>query len=374
MRGTKHIWLVAIALTLILISCNQKDKVQIGVILPLTGDVATYGQDLKKGMDIAFEEDKRFIPLYQDSKSNPQDALKAMQYLRGAKKIRFFNGDATTTVSLAIAEDAQKNGDILLVPIASGDEICKKGDMIFMNCPRNEKQAVYAAKYVIERYYGKRVGVIYQQIHYGQELANCFTSELLSNGMEVVFSECVQDVRFGVRSVIAKAKKANLDVVFIPMEYEVGAYVLKQCKEQGIIADFIGTDGSYSQKFIDLAGDAAENYCFTMFPIDPNNEYYKFFVDSYHNKYNNEPNIFACYGYESVKNMMCAIKGSGVNPRDVMLFFHDSTFNSLTGILRFDSIGSADRQCCIYTIQNHQFIQKYKDYLPRISDYFHNQK
>lgn len=86
MRGTKHIWLVAIALTLILISCNQKDKVQIGVILPLTGDVATYGQDLKKGMDIAFEEDKRFIPLYQDSKSNPQDALKAMQYLRGAKK------------------------------------------------------------------------------------------------------------------------------------------------------------------------------------------------------------------------------------------------------------------------------------------------
>lgn len=373
MKETIKFIAIVTILTSFLCGCKRNDNVTIGIIVPLTGEVATYGQDLKKGMDIAFEEEENFIPLYQDSKSNPQEALKAMQYLRGAKDVWFFIGDATTTVSLTIAEDAQRNGSFLLVPIASGDEICNKGDMVFMNCPRNEKQAVYAAKYVIGQYYGKRVGVIYQQIHYGQELANCFTSELLDNEMEVVFCEGVQDVRSGLRSLIAKAKKANLDLVFMPMEYEVGASVLKQCREQSITADFIGTDGSYSQKLIDLARDAAEGYCFTMFPMDQNGEYYKNFADSYRNKYNNEPNIFACYGYESAKNLMCAIKGAGANPRDVMRFFHDNTFNSLTGTLRFDSIGSADRQCCIYTIQNHQFIQKNIIHESGIGDMIHNQ-
>lgn len=338
--------------------CNRGEKVKIGIIVPLTGDVATYGQDLKKGMDIAFEEEEHFIPLYQDSKASQSTGLNAMQYLRNVEGVNFFIGDATTTVSLTIAEDAQKNGNILLVPIASGDDIKNKGDMVFMNCPRNEKQAISAAKYVAEKYSGKRVGIIYQQIPYGIEISQKFSSELRKNNMQVVFSESVQDIRSGLRTVVSKAKKSNLDVIFIPMEYEAGALVLKQCREQGISADFIGTDGSYSQKLIDLAGDAAEGFCFTMFPINPNGEYYKCFAEKYFKKYNVEPNIFSCYGYESAKNMMYAITCAGQDPFSVKHFFSDSTFNSFTGILQFDSTGEVEREFGLVRVLNGQFVSE----------------
>ena len=337
---------------------NNKETTNIGIIIPLTGDVATYGQDLKKGMDIAFEEDNKFIPLYQDSKASQTVGLNAMQYLRNAEGVKFYIGDATTTVSLSIAEDAQKNSNILLVPIASGDDIKNKGDFIFMNCPRNEKQAISAAKYVVEKYKGKRVGAIYQQIPYGIEISKNFTSELQRNGMDVVFSESVQDIRTGLRSIITKAKTHNLDLIFIPMEYEVGALVLKQCREQGITADFIGTDGSYSHKLIELAGDAAEGYCFTMFPINTSSSYYKVFSAKYKQKYKQEPNIFSCYGYESAKNMMYAIEKAGADPVAVKQFFYDNTFKSFTNDLRFDSTGEVEREFGLVRVVNGIFVSE----------------
>lgn len=358
--------LVAIALiaglTYLLVQNKERSKssetVKIGVIIPLTGDVATYGQDLKKGMDLAFAEEEGFTPLYQDSKASKTDGLKAMQYLRSAKGVSFFIGDATTTVSLTIAEDAQKNGNILLVPIASGDDIKNKGDMIFMNCPRNEKQAISAAKYVAEKYKDKRIGVIYQQIPYGIEISKNFTAELERNSVKTVFSQSVQDVQTGLRSVIAKAKNANLDLIFIPMEYEAGALVLKQCREHGIAADFMGTDGSYSQKLIELAGDASEGFCFTMFPIDSNCDYYKDFAAKYMQKYKTEPNIFSCYGYESAKSLMYAIKTAGNNPDAVKHFFLENTFDSFTGKLTYDSTGEVERDFGVVKVINKAFVSE----------------
>lgn len=337
---------------------NNSETTKIGIIIPLTGDVATYGQDLKKGMDIAFEENKKFTPIYQDSKASQTTGLNAMQYLRNAEGVKFYIGDATTTVSLSIAEDAQKNGNILLVPIASGDDIKSKGDFVFMNCPRNEKQAISAAKYVAEKYKDKRVGVIYQQIPYGIEISKNFTSELQRKGMDVILSESVQDLRTGLRSIISKAKTQRLDIIFIPMEYEAGALVLKQCREQGITADFIGTDGSYSQKMIELAGEAAEGFCFTMFPIDTSCEYYKEFSTKFEKKFSQKPNIFSCYGYESAKNMMHAISSTGNSPIAVKSFFCDSTFNSFTGILRFDSTGEVERNFGLVRIVKGQFVSE----------------
>lgn len=233
-----------------------------------------------------------------------------------------------------------------------------RGISFFMNCPRNEKQAISAAKYVAGKYQGKRVGIIHQQIPYGIEISKNFTSELQRNGMEVVFSESVQDIRTGLRSVITKAKSQNLDVIFIPMEYEAGALVLKQCRENGISADFVGTDGSYSQKLIELAGEASEGFCFTMFPVDSSCKYYKEFVTKFVQKYKQEPNIFSCYGYESAQNLMHAVTMAGNDPVAVKEFFRDSTFNSFTGKLRFDSTGEVEREFGLVKVAKGQFVSE----------------
>lgn len=353
----KKVFLLIAMLAICLTSCKQGGT-KIGIIVPLTGQVATYGQDLKKGIDIAIEEEPDFVAVYQDSKAQANTGLNAMYQLRNAEKINFYIGDATTTVSLVIAEEAQKNGTPLLVPIASGNDIKTKGDYIFMDCPRNEKQSIAAAKFIAETLNLKKVGIIYQQISYGVELSDKFVSELAKYDIEPLFNESFQDANTGLKNIIVKAKAADPEIIFIPMEYESAALVLKQCREQGLTCNFIGTDGAYSEKLVELAGAAAEGFYFTMFPLNTNSEYYQEFESKYRAKYNSSPNVFSCYGYESAKNMITAIKNTDGTPEAVKDYFLNTEFDSFTGELRFDETGEAIRDFGIIEVVNGIFIFK----------------
>ena len=337
-------------------SCQNKQATRVGVIAPLTGHVATYGQDLKKGIDIAFEEEPDFKVFYQDSKAQAVTGLNAMRQLRKTRGINFFIGDATTTVTLLIAEEAQNNKTPLLVPIASGNDIRNKGDYVFMNCPRNEKQSIAAAKFIAENLNLKRVGIIHQQIPYGVELSEKFVEELKKYGIEPLFNESFQDAQTGLRNIIVRAREANPEIIFIPMEYESAALVLRQCKEQGLACDFIGTDGAYSEKLVELAGNAAEGFYFTMFPLNTDSEYYKEFETKFKAKYNAVPNVFSCYGYESARNMITAIKNTDGTPEAVKNYFYNNEFDSFTGKLKFDETGEAIRDFGIIKVVNSNFI------------------
>ena len=352
-------WLkLLLVLPLVFAGCKdaKQDAVKIGIIVPLTGQVATYGQDLKKGIDIAFEEEAGFQAFYQDSKAQAGAGLNAMHQLRNSQKNNFFIGDATTTVSLVIAEEAQKNKTPLLVPIASGSAIKMKGDYVFMDCPRNEKQSIAAAKFIAEKLKFKKVGIAYQQIAYGVELSGVFVNELKKYDIELMFNESFQDAKNGLKNIILKAKETKPEIIFIPMEYESAALVLKQFKEQGVSCAFIGTDGAYSEKLVELAGNAAEGFYFTMFPLNSDSDYYRIFTESFKRKYGTVPNVFSCYGYESAKNMIAAIKNSDGNPESAKNYFYSKEFDSFTGKLKYDETGEVVRDFGVIKVINGNFL------------------
>ena len=293
--------------------------------------------------------------LYQDSKGNAGAGLNAMKHLNSINKVHFFIGDATTTVTLSLGEEVNKTNSFLLVPIASGDAITSLGENIFMNCPRNEKQAVSAASYILNKFQYRKIGVIYQQFPYGVELSEKFIRELNNHGLSPLFVESFGDAK-GIKDVLLKIKNSHAEIIFIPMEYESAALVLKQAKEQGIESAFIGTDGAYSERLFELAGEAANGFYLTLFPIDTQCGYYKKFEERFKEKYNSLPNIFACYGYESAKNLIYAIKHVGTDVDAVKAFFHTSEFPSFTGALRFDEHGEVVRDFGLVKVADQKFV------------------
>lgn len=351
----KYFLLIGVLLVICLAGCNQKaDTLSIGVIAPLSGTVASYGQDLKLGIDIAAEEEGVNM-LYQDSKGNAGAGLNAMKHLHSINNINFFIGDATTTVTLSLGEEIGKTNSFLLVPIASGDAITSLGENIFMNCPRNEKQAVSAVDYILNKFKYKKIGIIYQQFPYGVELSEKFTGLLKNNGLSPLFIESFGDTK-GIKDVLLKIKNAHAEIIFIPMEYESAALVLKQAEELGIESAFIGTDGAYSERLFELAGEAAEGFYLTLFPIDTQSDYYKKFEEKFKAKYNRLPNIFSCYGYESAKNLIYALKQAGNDVEAVKTFFHTSEFPSFTGNLKFDENGEVIRNFGLVKVVDRKFV------------------
>lgn len=357
MSMKKYLYVVVALIAVCMSSCNQNaNDIKIGVIAPLSGTVASYGHDLKLGIDIAVEEEKVNV-LYQDSKGNAGAGLNAMKHLHSINNVDFFIGDATTTVTLSLGEEVNKTNSFLLVPIASGDAITSLGENIFMNCPRNEKQAVSAVNYILRKFKYSKVGVIYQQFPYGVELSEKFVGELQKNELSPLFVESFGDAK-GIKDVLLKIKNSQAEIIFIPMEYESAALVLKQARELGIESAFIGTDGAYSDRLFELAGEASNGFYLTLFPIDTQSDYYKKFEEKFKERYNKFPNIFSCYGYESTKNLIYAIKQVGNDVNAVKEFFHTSEFPSFTGSLRFDKQGEVIRNFGLVKVVDQKFVNE----------------
>jgi len=352
----KRILFFAVSL-LLLVSCKEDNQVKIGVILPLTGDVATYGTSVKEGLDIAVEEFSenskyKYKLIYQDSKAQKNPAINAVEFLSG-QGIKFFIGDATSTVTYAIGPKINSIGGLLVVPIATGDDILKTPN-VFMISPRNEKQTWKIIDFIRNENINK-VGCLFKQNEYGVNIANTFLDSISTLGIET-YSQAYQEGQNEFRSLLRKFEEREIQTIFVPGNYEETALILKQSQELAQNITFIGTDGCYSPDLIKLAGSASESFLLTMMPLKKDSELYVKFASLYKDKHGKEPDVFTCYGYETFSILFNAIENSStLDINNVVSYLENNSFNSLTNTLKFKN-READREYQIYKIENSNFV------------------
>src|SRR5689334_19889077 len=97
---------------------SNAGAVKIGIILPLSGSMAEYGQNGREGLTLAAEElakksdVKKIDILYQDTKDAPQDTVNAVRRLIDVDNVHFIIGGLTSSGVLA-AEPYAKQRDVL---------------------------------------------------------------------------------------------------------------------------------------------------------------------------------------------------------------------------------------------------------------------
>lgn len=333
---------------------KSNNKIIIGAVIPLTGEVATYGESLQKGFDLYVSQNPEIVIKYFDTKSNAKGAVNAINKLQ-SENISFALGDATSSSTLAMAPIANKNHIILFTPIATSDKLEEAGDFVFRNSPRNKKQASRAYNFLVKEKHKRNIGVVYKNSSYSTNLAKVF-KEIANNNINICDINYNGTTNF--RIVIEKLKKCHVDSVFIPDNYEDTARFLKQSKENKLNIDIVSTDGSYSDKLIEIAKGSTDNFYLTMMEVDKNNQFYRQFVKGYKAKYNEEPNIFTAYGYEAISILSKAIKLSSIkNSTEVRNQLLEKKFDSLTGTLRFDKTGELNRSYGIMKIDHNKFVE-----------------
>lgn len=338
---------------------NEPDitSTKVGAIIPLTGDVATYGVSLKKGFDLAAANfDGKIEVVYEDSKASPKDGITAMQKLLG-KGVRHFLGDATSGVSLALAPLANQNQAILMIDIATSDDLTKAGPYVFRNCPPNRKQAAAAADFMKNNLKATRIAVLAKANPYAANLAAQFRVDSSSRSLEIVLDEQYDPSVRDFSILIDKLKKANPQAVFIPGNYEETASILRKARELGFSAPFIGTDGAYSPKLLELAGQAAEGFYLTMLGVDRTTPFYKHFASSYAAKYSGEPDVFTAYGYEGAMILFQVIAQGG-NVSDQLHRLESGSWDGLLGRVSFDPDGEIVRNVQVLVVQNGIFTEQ----------------
>ncbi|MED3624972.1 ABC transporter substrate-binding protein [Bacillus thermocopriae] len=305
---------------------EKGETIKIGANLELSGGVASYGQSIKEGIDLALEEinkegidGKKLELVAVDNKSEAPEAISGATKLVSQDKVVAIIGAATSGNTKAQIEIAQSNNIPLLTPTGTAADITVKdgklNDFIFRTCFIDPFQGTVAANFAINDLNVKTAAIfIDSSSDYSKGLAESFKELFTKEGGQIVSEEAYVAKDTDFRAQLTNIKAKNPEFIFIPGYYEEVGLIIKQARELGISVPMMGADGWDSPKLVELAGADALNNTFitnhySSGDSDPKvQEFVKAFKEKYKDK---SPDAFNALGYDSAYFLADAIKRAG---------------------------------------------------------------
>lgn len=340
----------------------QPQTVAIGLSAPLTSDYAQYGESFKNAATLAVNafnaKGKIQVKLVaMDSKADPKEAANIAQNFVGDKSIVAVMGDFTSTSSMAAAPIYQRAKLVQLSPTASHPDFTKHGDFIFRNIVTQEIEGRFIARYAYETLGFKKAATIYIQNDWGIAANDNFVQGFKELGGEVLISEKFNPGTKDFANLLTKIREAKPDVLYLGAMYTEAALIAQQARKLNLNVPMIGTGSLYSEKLLELGGDAVEGiYCASAFyPKDPRPEV-QAFVNEYKAAYGAEPNMFAAQAYDAA-NLLLAVIEQGVTDRvqfrDALAGIKD--FQGVTGLTNFNANRDVVKDMAKMQVKDGQF-------------------
>jgi branched-chain amino acid transport system substrate-binding protein len=348
---------VALAVVLALIGCGSRKQsstsITLGATLPLTGEVASYGQKAKKGIELALDDingnggvlGRKVKVDFQDDRNDKTVAVGIVTKFATIDKVPAIFGSAGSGVTLAIAPIANQNRTLLVSPISSSTELSTKGGKFFFRTvPADDVQARILAKWVAKSG-AKKVAVVYTNNAWGKPLADGFAQEFSRQGGKVILSEGVAEGSNDFRTIIAKLKQLPaLDAVVSPTYPKEGAAFVRQVNELGLKVPLYGGDNWGSPEFRKIAGTAANGVLYTAPSLSTSPEY-KGFAKRYKARFGVEPDVFGASAYDAVEAVCKAMSAcKSTDPEHIRDALAKASFTGVSGRIAFRSNGDLDSE------------------------------
>ena len=304
---------------------------KLGMIGPLTGGAAIYGNAVKNGEQIAVDEINAISGDFQ-IEYNPQDdehdAEKSVNAYHNLQDwgVQVIAGTVTTTPCVAVSAEANADRIFMLTPSASSPTVTDGKDNMFQLCFSDPNQGSASAQYIVDNAMATKVAVIYNNADaYSTGIYQTFNTKASELGLEIVSTTTFTDDTANDFSVqLADAKDNGAELVFLPIYYQPASLILQQADGMGYEPTFFGVDGM--DGILTMEGfDAslAEGVILlTPFSADATDDLTKNFVATYNANYGETPNQFAADGYDcpyAIYNALqfYADKNGGLNVSDM---------------------------------------------------------
>lgn len=343
------------------------DKViKIGMVGPLTGDYATYGVSVRNGVQTAIDEINAeggingytLKLIAEDSKGQSTEAANAVQKLIDQDKVTAIVGAVLSGETATVAPIAQDSGVLMVTPSSTAPGLTDVGDYIFRNVITDDAQAQQMAEYAVTQLGLNKFAVIYANNDYGVALKDNFIAKAQELGATIVGVESYLDGDEDFRAQLTKIGN-GAEALYVAGYYTEAAKIAQQARRQGIEARLLGADGFYSEKLVELGGDAVEGSVFTAgFYSGDTSEAVQAFVSNYKQKYSQEPDMFAANAYDTMKIVAQALAKAG-NDRAALKdeMFNIKDFPGVTGNTSFDANGEAVKDVVFLRVENGTFVR-----------------
>lgn len=358
--------LIAIGAAFFFKNKGSSYQVQIGVILPLTGPGAPYGNQVMDGINLAKNELKKsgkfgeseLQLLVEDDKTDPAQGVSAINKLVHANGAKVVIGALASSVTLACAPLAEREKVILLSPGSSSDEISNAGDYIFRIAPRDSYDGEFLAKAMFDKFGIKSAVILHLNNDFGSGLMRSFTAAFAGKGGKILQTESYSMGANDFRPQLQKLKGTPSDAVLLIAAGNENSSALKQIKETGITGQVFAPSTLNDPKLIQEVGDAGSGVIFSASSFDgiKSQESVKDFLGAFAAMYpGKKPTTFTAYGYDSLMILVEAIKQVGNDSDKVKSFLYSMpAFSGASGQTTFDKSGDAQKELTLFKISNGQ--------------------
>lgn len=205
-------------------------KVRIGVILPFSGDLSSYGKPMKEGMMVFKDENKDVELFFEDSKGLQKDAVGALTKLINVDKVNYVIGDVVSQNTLSMIPLIENKSIFLLSPGASSPKLNNISKLFARNYPSSLDESTKSADFAISK--GKKDAVIfYVNTEFGIGLNDFFSKQFLNGGGKVVQSISYEEGTKDFKNLISKLNSLEYDVLYLGgNQLEMGNFI-KQFKQ-----------------------------------------------------------------------------------------------------------------------------------------------
>lgn len=341
------------------------DVVKIGVVLPLSGSMAEYGDNGRDGLILAQEQlrtkkgVKPFTLLYQDAKDTPQGTVNAVHRLIDVDGVRFIIGGLTSSGVLAAKGYAQRKGVLFFSPAASAPGI-PDGKFVFRNWPSDDAMArkFGDASYKLG---ARRVAILYVSNAYGTTNAAGFAAAFTARGGAVPFKRAFPQGTTDFKSLVTQlsALKDADKIYVIAYPDEFRAFFQELAKSDVKPDKVLASDTFYSPKLIGEIGSMTEGVVSAV-AAKPGDDYAprKKFIDAYQHRFHKAPGLVSDTAYDALNLVVTGISTGDGTPAGVAKYLlHLRNYPGAAGVTNFTPEGDVTGALALYQVKGGRFVR-----------------
>lgn len=365
----KKVLSVAAAAVLVSSALVAKE-VKIGVVLPLTGPIAAFGQTSKGGLDIAYAQnhklkngdDVKLIVL--DDRGDKVEAATAVKRLINKNNVTVILGEVASSNSMAMAPVAENAKTPMITHASTNPRVTKGKKFVTRACFIDPFQGAVAANYALSKGLKTAVIVTDTKQDYSVGLSKAFRKAYTKGGGKVLKTVYINSGDKDFNAQVSTIKSLHPDIIDFTGYYPEGALLARQARAVGVKAPFIGGDGSGFPELVKIGGKAVEGFMYT----DHFNEAAakspeaKAYVEAFHAKNHKAADSMGALAADAYGMILAAMNkciDEGKAPTDKVCvnnnLRHTKNYHGVTGVINIDKNGNAVKSAVVNVVKNGKF-------------------
>lgn len=333
------------------------ETIKVGIVLPLTGDQAKFGEIEKQSFELALGEingaggvkGQKLDLIIEDDTGRPEVGRSVVEKLITKDKVVLVGGGYSSSVTYAVAGVCQQNQMPFLVNTGSADNITTSGwEWVFRLNPPVSEYASSVNSLLEQVIKPQGAAILYENSLFGTSGAKEFEKTCEASGIKVLLKEGYEAGGIDFKPVLVKVKERNPDIVYMISYIMDASLLMKQAKELKLTPKmFIGGAAGFTlPEFQQNAGIASEKVISAtlwheVVPYPGAMDYYKKFVA----KYNKPTEYHGAEAYAAAYVIADALKRTkSFKNTDMQQALSETNMMTVFGPVKFASYGKYKNQ------------------------------